>query len=388
LQKEGTKMKGVKLLTALLAVAVMVSAFACAPKPTPTPTPTPKPVAPTAAPTTPPAAPGAPTADVVRLALELADKATRGEKADYTGKSGVTIGVIMPQLDNEGFRAIYIGALSQAIALDATVTTLDARLSVDTQLAMIEDLITRKVNAIVFVPVDSAALSTGVIKANQAGIPIVAMDRSTESGELAALVESDNVAHGAKGADLMAEAAAKAGIKLSDLKVLELWGDQATSAGVERHQGFSTRAKELGINIVAQFDAKWDPAKANAAVLDAFAAHPDINAIFMPSGCAYYAGVESALKSLGKWHRFGEPGHILITSVDGCPAPLDAIRNGYIYGDAAQRLVVMGQKAMEAAFAVAKGQTLPQKVIRLVPDPVTPDNVDDPVHWANTLKVR
>lgn len=325
--------------------------------------------------------------DPVKLALELADKATRGEKADYEGKSGIIIGVIMPQLDNEGFRAIYIGTLSKAIELDTSVTTLDARNSVDTQLAMIEDMIARKVNGIIFVPVDAAAMSTGVIRANEAGIPIVAMDRSTEGGELDGLVESDNVAHGAGGADLMAEAAEKAGLQVSDLKILELLGDLATSAGVERHEGFSTRAKELGLNIVAEFDAKWDPAKANAVVLDAFQVHPDINAIFMPSGCAYYAGVESALKSLDKWYPFGEPGHILITSVDGCPAPLDAIRNGYVYGDAAQQLVVMGQKAMEVAVTLAKGETPSEKVIRLNPDPVTPDNVDDPAHWANTLKI-
>jgi len=154
----------------------------------------------------------------IKLALELADKATRGEKANYEGKSGIAIGVIMPRLDNPGFQAIYIGALSKAIELDASVVTLDAHDSVDTELAMIDVLITRKVDAMVFVPVDSAALSTGVLRANEAGVPIVAMDRSTEAGELAALVESDNMAHGAKGADLMTEMARKLGLEISNLK--------------------------------------------------------------------------------------------------------------------------------------------------------------------------
>jgi len=143
--------------------------------------------------------------------------------------------------------------------------------------------------------------------------------------------------------------------------VLELLGDMNTSSAVERHEGFSTRAKELGINVVTELPTYWEPDKANAAVLDGFQANPDINAIFMASGCAMFSGVKSALESLGKWHSRDEPGHILLIGVDGCPEPLNAIREGYYDGDAAQQLVTMGRKAVESAFIAAKGELLPQK---------------------------
>jgi len=324
--------------------------------------------------------------DPIVLALELADKAAAGEKVSFSGgNSNKTIAVVMPALDNDGWRAIYIGVLSEVIKQGVNLITLDARNSVETQMAIIEDLITQKVDGIVFVPVDSAALSTSVQLANQAGIPVVTMDRSTKGGEVVALIESDNVKIGAKGAELMAAVAEKYGVPLSDLKVLELLGDLATSAGQERHQGFSTKAKELGLNVVAELPTYWSAEKANAAILDAFQAHPDINAIYIASGCALFAGVDSAMESLGKWKPAGQEGHIIFISTDGCPAPLQAIREGKVDADSAQQLITMGQTAIEVMVNAINGKMPETQIIRLPPDPITPENVDDLSHWANAV---
>lgn len=325
------------------------------------------------------------TVDPVVLALQLADRAARGERVEISGESGVTIGIVMPALDNDGWRAIYIGALSQAIELGANVVTLDARDKVENQMAMIEDLITRQVDVIVFVPVDSAAMSAAVLEANAAGIPVITMDRSTQGGDVVALVESNNVEIGRTGADLMAEVAQEYGVAIQDLRILELLGDLATSAGQERHEGFSSRAAELGFNIVAQLPTYWQADKANAAVLDGFSAHPEINAIYMASGCAMYTGVESAMRSLGNFIPAGQPGHIILISTDGCPAPLQAMRDGYVDAESAQQLLTMGREAIAAAFAAAQGQMPESPVIRLGPDPIRPSNVDDLFHWANAV---
>ncbi len=134
---------------------------------------------------------------------------------------------------------------------------------------------------------------------------------------MGALVESNNVAIGAKGAELMVEMAERLGLTLEELNVLEIVGDLATSAGQERHEGFSTKAAELGLNVVFEASAYWDAAEANAAVLDAFQAHPEINAIYMASGAAYYSDVESAFKSMGKLIPRDQEGHILLISTDG-----------------------------------------------------------------------
>lgn len=324
--------------------------------------------------------------EAVKLAFDLANKATAGQAAEYQGSSGKTLGFVAAQLSNDGFRAEYVGFLVGAIQANMSVVTLDAENDATKQLNMVQDLITRKVDAIVFTPVDSAADSAAVVDANNAGIPIIAVDRSTTGGKVTALVESDNTAIGSTGADLLAQAAKADNVPLSSLKVFELMGDQTTSAGVERHQGFVSQAKALGLDIVAAIDAKWDAAKGNAAVLDAFQAHPGINAIYDASGCAYFSGVDSALKSLKKLYKIGDPNHIIWITTDGCPGDVQAVRNGYIDGDSAQALFLMGQKGAEFAVDAVNGKPIPESQVLLAPDAITPANVDSPTHWANVLR--
>jgi len=297
----------------------------------------------------------------------------------------LVFGLSSPQLDATGFKVNADAVQKYCDDNGIKLITLDASNDVDKQLKQIEDFITQGVNAIIFTPVDSAALAKGVEKANAANIPIVAMDRSVEGGKLTGMVESDNTAHGAEAAVLMAQAAKDAGIDVKDLKVLELLGAQATSAGLERHDGFSKKAAELGINIVSSLPTEWQSDKAYNAVLDAFQAHPDINAIFEASDIAMHGGVEPALKQLGKLVAAGTQGHIMITSVDGGPQGLDAIRNGYIDGIASQSLIEMGSKAAEIAMQAANGGMNGKDTVTVKLNPVAAQksNVDSAELWAN-----
>lgn len=297
-----------------------------------------------------------------------------------------TFGISMPQLDNDGFKANLVGIRKFAEEKGIELVVTDAKSMADVQLQQIEDLITKNVDAIVMCPVDSGAAAAAVMKANEANIPVVSFDRNVLGGVLAGLAESDNTNHGAKAADLMKEAAEKAGMKVEDLIVLELLGAQASTAGLERHTGFSTRAKELDINIVLSLPTEFKNDIAYNAVLDAFQNNPKINAIFVPSDNACYSGTESALQQLGKLIPIGEAGHIVVVTVDGGPQGLAGIRNHFIDAIAAQSKLKMSEEAMNLALKVVKGEPIEVSIIRIQPTPITIDNVDDPTHWANAIK--
>lgn len=320
-------------------------------------------------------------------AVELLSQAVRGQSVDYEGSSDLTIGILIPWFDGEGFQANYVGMAAEAIRNEVSMLTFDAQRSPEQGLAAVEDMISQGVDAIVMDPFDSAALSAAVAAANEADIPVVAFDQAPESGELAGLVASDNVEIGATAADLLVEAAEEQDVAVEDLRVIELLGDLASESGQDRHEGFATRAEEIGVEVVAELPTNWDDSQANAAVLDGLTAHPDANAIFMASGCAMYTGVQSALRSQDRLHPRGEDGHIILISVDGCPAPIDGIRDGFVDADSAQQLLVIGQRAMEIAVAAAKGEDAGETMERLGPDPTTPDNVEDSAHWSNVISV-
>lgn len=297
----------------------------------------------------------------------------------------IVFGISMPQLDNDGFRSNLIGIEQAAENLGIEILTADAKNSADIQMQQIEDFITRDVDAIVMCPIDSGALAAAVQKANVAGIPVSAFDRNVSDGVLVGLAESDNRLHGEMAAELMAEAAEKNGLAVSDLVVLELQGALATSSGLERSEGFVNKAKELGLNIVASLPTEYMMDLAYSAVLDAFQANPDINAIFIPSDNACYSGVESALRQLDKLIPVGEEGHIILTSVDGGPQGLEGIRNDYIDGIAAQSKLLMSEEAVMLAYNAVIGESNEEEIIRIPPTPVTKENVEDETLWANVI---
>jgi ABC-type sugar transport system substrate-binding protein len=327
------------------------------------------------------------TVGEVKSQERVQDKAQELAKLASTGKSALVegdpmIGLSMAALDHVGWLGIYTGILMETAEQGSGLTTFSGQNSAETQMSQMEDFITKKVAAIVVNPVDSAAISAGVVKANKAGIPVVCVDRSTTGGEVTALVESDNVACGREAAKIMAKVGTG-----KQLKVLALQGDIATSAGLERDQGFHEEAKNHeNLEIVTTLPAYWKPEVANSATLDAYQAHPDINAIYLPSDCIYTEPVLAALKQLRKLYKSDDPNHIIIVGVDGCPNILDAIQEGNADGTAVQDLYNMGRMSVEKAAAAARGETVEDPIVRIPPIVVTKENAADPELWGNAFK--
>ncbi len=316
-----------------------------------------------------------------------APEAETQESEGAESTDNLVIGVTLHDLSSDGYSANMIGIKEKAESLgNVEIRAVSAEGSAEDQVRQVEDFITAGVDGIIILPVDSAALSNVVAKAVEAGIPVVSMDRSVEGDAATATIESDNYVHGQVAADLMLQAAEKQGLAAEDLKVLELLGDQASSSGLERHEGFADRCEELGITILSALPTNWNADEAYNSVLDAFQANDDINAIFEASDIAMHSGVSSALEQLSKYAPAGEEGHIIVTSVDGGPNGLACVKDGYIDAMAQQSLLVMGSDALDAVLSAAGGETIDPNIIRLSPVEVTVENADSDELWPNKIK--
>lgn len=230
-------------------------------------------------------------ADFFQLAKELSNLATSKKTAVIDGKPNV--GVVMPTLNHPGWITTYAGVLKGAMKNKAGIFAFSADEDVKLQLSIIEDLIAKKVDGIIFVPTDSEALSEAVEKANAAKIPIVSLDRSTTGGKLDGLVESDNIEIGREAARQMAALS-----QGKQLNIFILQGNLATSAGIERNKGFVEEiSNHYNCRIVKEIPGYWKAEKGNSTVLEAFRSNPEINAIYVPSDL-YLQGVIAALDSL------------------------------------------------------------------------------------------
>ncbi len=305
------------------------------------------------------------------------------------GIAGETLvfGFAIPEMATAGFKAIANGVLVYAEQVGVELIVVESGFDAALQISQIEELIVEGVDAIVLCPADSGALGTVVAQANEADVPVVCMDRGVTSGDIVGLVLADNAEFGYQAGLYMAEAAQKAGIALSALRILELQGDLATSAGQERSEGFQRACEERGMTIAASVPTYWDPDEAYTATLDAFQAHPSINAIFEASDSLMCASVSAALDELGKSDPVGHRDHILVATVDGSPNVIDALKSGAVDVTAAQNLLGYGKVAVDWAIAAVMGEiaTDANEVRKLGPIKTTIDNADSEELWANAI---
>lgn len=327
----------------------------------------------------------APADTSTETSTDTADPASDTEETTAATDDSVMIGIAHYSTADQGAVVYADQARAYCEEKGWEYTFLDANNDAEQQAKDFQDLINMGVDAILTVPVDAAACSDSVIAANEAGIPVAMMDRSTEEGDFLCLVQSDNEVHGYEAGVAMKDAAEAQGIDPSELVVVEIMGDMTASAGIERHAGFQRAAEEFGFNVVQEIDAEFNSDLGYNAVLDGLTAHPEANALFLASDNCYGSATISALEQLNMLYPTGDENHIIITAVDGGPDALEGIRDGYFDATASQQLLYMPATALDYVEQYLNGEISATEGIveALEPQLVTIDNVDDTSLWAN-----
>jgi ribose transport system substrate-binding protein len=108
----------------------------------------------------------------------------------------------------------------------------------ESQIRVVEDLITRGVSGIVLAPSDDVALRMPVRDAVNEGIPVVIIDSGLESQDFTSFVATDNYVGGRKGGQRLA------GILDGKGKVIMLRVHEGAASSTKREQGFLDVLKE------------------------------------------------------------------------------------------------------------------------------------------------
>jgi ribose transport system substrate-binding protein len=263
-----------------------------------------------------------------------------------------TIAYITNGNTNEGWTLINGGAKKAGQAPGVRLIELAAEKGeLSKQLAIVEDMITRKVNAIAIAPVDSAGIAPAINKALAAGIPVVAVDTGISGAKITSYVATDNI----KAAMVQGRWTAEQ-IQDGDT-VIYVTGDQGQSTGQERRKGFLDGLNAVRKNVkVVEVPTTWDQTMAQNGVEAALRANPNAKVI----ACAWDGGAlgaRAALMAAGK-----RPGAVKIAGFDGSPGGLDMMKQGWQQANAAQMLARIGQVGVETAIAAAKGQKVPERI--------------------------
>ncbi|QDH20257.1 ribose ABC transporter substrate-binding protein RbsB [Saccharibacillus brassicae] len=262
----------------------------------------------------------------------------RTNQASDSGK--IKIGLSISTLNNPFFVSLKDGVTAEAQKLGIEVIVVDAQNDSAKQSNDVDDLLQQGVNALLVNPTDSAAISSAVQAANVLDIPVIALDRSADQGDVKALVASDNAKGGQMAAEYLVQQLGKGA------KVIELQGVPGASATRERGRGFHEIA-DVQLDVIASQAADFDRTKGLTVMENLLQGNPGVQAVFAHNDEMALGAIE-AIQSSGK--------DIPVVGFDGNDDALTSIRNGKLTATVAQQPDLIGQLAVNAARDVLQGK--------------------------------
>src|SRR5215213_1804646 len=142
------------------------------------------------------------------------------------------VGLAVANLQADFFNQIKQSVTKEAAKQGIEVVVADARGDAATQVNQIEDFITKKVDAIVYIPAGATAAGVPVKNARKAGIPIVAVDRNPPGAPADTFIASDSVGAARKLGEHVAKVTGGNG------QVAILQGQVGTTPEIDRNNGF------------------------------------------------------------------------------------------------------------------------------------------------------
>jgi ribose transport system substrate-binding protein len=219
------------------------------------------------------------------------------------------------------------------------------------QASILEDLVRRRVTAIVLAPSDPKALAADVERVGAAGIPVVIIDSPLDSDRKVSYVATDNYQGGALAARRMAESLGGQG-EVAILGIAASFGP-----GVERATGFQdTMRKEFpGITLVGLQRSDPDPDKAQALAEDFLIRFSNLRGFFGANELASTA----VLRALEKRGRTGK---VTVIAFEVSPELLQAVRAGTITALLVENPYRMGYDGVKTAVTAASGKAVVDRI--------------------------
>ena len=233
-----------------------------------------------------------------------------------------TVALFTKNNTNPFFQAVRIGAAAAAHSMGATVTNFIPTKpdSIPEQMSQVEDVIVKRPDIIVFIPVDYKAMVPAVEKINAAGIPVVNIVDRMAGSKTVAFVGVDDHALGLAAGRALIEAMGGKG------NVVILEGIRGAISNVDRVRGLTEALKEApAVKLLASQPANFQRLNALQAMENILQAHPDVDGV-MAANDSMAIGAIEALEGANR--------KALVVGINGTQEAIDAIKSGKLLGTA------------------------------------------------------
>ena len=286
------------------------------------------------------------------------------------GTSGKRVIAVIPKGTTHSFwKSIHAGAVKASRELGVEIIWQGPHKEDDRQMQIqvVQNFISRGVDAMVLAPLDDHALVRPVESAVMRGIPVVIIDSDLQSEAHSSFVATDNFS----GGELCGE-------RLSNLlegkgKVIMLRYAEGSASTANREQGFLGWIADNAPGIEVLSSSQYAGAtmeKAFQAAQNLLNRFPDVDGIFCPNESSTQ-GMLRALQTAGR------AGTAKFVGFDSNEALLTALGKGELHGLALQSPFKMGYLGVKVATDVLDGRAVEARVDTGIVM-LTPENLSEP----------
>lgn len=277
-----------------------------------------------------------------------------------------TIGFAIPNLASSFWISATYGVEDEAKKAGVALIKLNAGGDSNTsqQISQIQDLIQRKVDAIIVGATNGDAVKAVVEQAISAGIPVVGISSPPNTPKLASTVSADHYDMGRMQATCLGQAmGGKGNVAVMGGPAGQAWADL-------RVNGFKeTLAKEFPeIKVIAESRLGDNRNAALKTAEDWVQRFPELSGVYNATD-DMAAGTISALKAAGKMNE------VKVSASNLSPTAQELLKSGDLACTSIQQIVAQGRAALKQAVAAASNQPTEERVV-LPALLVSKDNVE------------
>ena len=238
---------------------------------------------------------------------------------------------------------------------DVNLIVTDGEDKTEKQVADVENLINQEVQVLLISPKEPAGLTNVVIKAIDAKIPVIVLDRSVNTDRYTQFIGADNVVIGRAAGDYAVKLLGGAGNAKGN--VVEIYGGIGQQGTIDRNQGFHEISdKEPGIKyLLDKQSGDWKQNKAYDIMTTALRQFEKIDLVYGHNDPMAY-GAFLAAKDVGREKQ------ILFLGVDGLP------NEGVLWvakGELAATFLypTPGAEGLRQAIKLLNGEKIEKKIV-------------------------
>jgi ribose transport system substrate-binding protein len=290
------------------------------------------------------------------LALLVSGGLATGARAESE-----TIAVFTKNQTNPYFQTVRVGADVAAKSLGAkTLHYIPTKPdSIPEQLSQIEDVVVKKPDAIVFIPVDYKAMVPGVETINDAKIPVVNVTDRSAGGKFVAFVGADDYSLGLETARYLLKTLGGKG----NIAIIE--GVKGSLTNVDRVRGFNDALKENpGAKLLASQPANYQRLQALQVMENLMQSNSQIDGVL----AANDAMAIGAIEALDGANRKAQ-----VIGINGTKEAVDAIKAGKLLASGDYNGFVQGCVGTMIAVRSLRKEAVISEIV-LKPTVITKDN--------------